>query len=208
MNEPEVLLDLKDSVKAATTGNITLNSAQTIDGVSVSAGDRVLVKNQSSAAENGIWVVVAGNNWTRATDADSSVEVTSGMFVFVEYGTTNGDSGWVLTTDGTITVGSTALGFSQFSGAGQITAGDALTKSGNTLNVNDDNITLEVNSDTLRIKGVTATAVGDLLVGQASNAGYTSLTKPSGNATAYDYVLTMNTSGAARWANTLDGGTF
>ena len=201
-------LDLKDSVKAATTGNITLNSAQTIDGVSVSAGDRVLVKNQSSAAENGIWVVVAGNNWTRATDADSSAEVTSGMFVFVEYGTTNGDSGWVLTTDGTITVGSTALAFSQFSGAGQITAGDALTKSGNTLNVNDDNITLEVNSDTLRIKGVTATAVGDLLVGQASNAGYTSLTKPSGNATAYDYVLTMNTSGAARWANTLDGGTF
>ena len=130
------------------------------------------------------------------------------MFVFVEYGTTNADSGWVLTTDGTITVGSTALAFSQFSGAGQITAGDALTKSGNTLNVNDDNITLEVNSDTLRIKGVTATAVGDLLVGQASNAGYTSLTKPSGNATAYDYVLTMNTSGAARWANTLDGGTF
>jgi len=201
-------LDLKDSVKAATTSNITLNSAQTIDGVSVSGGDRVLVKNQSSAAENGIWVVVGGNNWTRATDADSSAEVTSGMFVFVEYGTVNGDSGWVLTTDGTITVGSTALAFSQFSGAGQITAGDALTKSGNTLNVNDDNITLEVNSDTLRIKGVSATAVGDLLVGQASNAGYTSLAKPSGNATAYDYVLSMNTSGGARWANTLDGGTF
>ena len=130
------------------------------------------------------------------------------MFVFVEEGTTNADSGWVLTTNGTITVGSTGITFSQFSGAGQITAGDALTKSGNTLNVNDDNITLEVNSDTLRIKGVTATAVGDLLVGQASNAGYTSLTKPSGNATAYDYILSMNTSGAARWANTLDGGTF
>ena len=180
---------------------------QTIDGVSVSGGDRVLAKNQSDASENGIWVV-SGSDWARATDADSSAEVTSGMFVFVEKGTTNADSGWVLTTDGTITVGTTDVTFSQFSGAGQITAGDALTKSGNTLNVNDDNITLEVNSDALRIKGVTATAVGDLLVGQASIAGYTSLVKPTGNATAYDYVLSMNTSGAARWANTLDGGTF
>ena len=200
-------LDLKDSVKVATTANINLNATQTIDGVSVSGGDRVLAKNQSDASENGIWVV-SGSDWARATDADSSAEVTSGMFVFVEKGTTNADSGWVLTTDGTITVGTTDVTFSQFSGAGQITAGDALTKSGNTLNVNDDNITLEVNSDALRIKGVTATAVGDLLVGQASNAGYTSLVKPTGNATAYDYVLSMNTSGAARWANTLDGGTF
>ena len=200
-------LDLKDSVKVATTANINLNATQTIDGVSVSGGDRVLAKNQSDASENGIWVV-SGSDWARATDADSSAEGTSGMFVFVEKGTTNADSGWVLTTDGTITVGTTDVTFSQFSGAGQITAGDALTKSGNTLNVNDDNITLEVNSDALRIKGVTATAVGDLLVGQASNAGYTSLVKPTGNATAYDYVLSMNTSGAARWANTLDGGTF
>ena len=200
-------LDLKDSVKVATTANINLNATQTIDGVSVSGGDRVLAKNQSDASENGIWVV-SGSDWARATDADSSAEVTSGMFVFVEKGTTNADSGWVLTTDGTITVGTTDVTFSQFSGAGQTTAGDALTKSGNTLNVNDDNITLEVNSDALRIKGVTATAVGDLLVGQASNAGYTSLVKPTGNATAYDYVLSMNTSGAARWANTLDGGTF
>ena len=200
-------LDIKDSVRVATTANITISGTQQIDGVTLSAGDRVLVKDQSTQAQNGIWVVAAGS-WSRATDADADAEVTAGLFVFVEEGTTNADSGWVLTTNGTITVGSTGITFSQFSGAGQITAGDALTKSGNTLNVNDDNITLEVNSDTLRIKGVTATAVGDLLVGQASNAGYTSLTKPSGNATAYDYILSMNTSGAARWANTLDGGTF
>ena len=200
-------LDIKDSVRAATTGNITLSGTQQIDGVTLSAGERVLVKNQTTTAQNGIWVV-AGGSWARGTDADSSADVTAGLFVFVEEGTTNADSGWVLTTNGTITVGSTGIAFSQFSGAGQITAGDALVKSGNTLNVNDDNITLEVNSDALRIKGVTATAVGDLLVGQASNAGYTSLVKPSGNATAYDYVLSMNTSGAARWANTLDGGTF
>ena len=200
-------LDIKDSVMAATTANVTLSGTQTIDGISLVAGNRILVKNQSTASENGIYVV-SGSSWSRADDANVSAEVTPGMFVFVEQGTTNADSGWVLTTDATINLGSTNLAFSQFSGAGQITAGDALTKSGNTLNVNDDNITLEVNSDTLRIKGVTATAVGDLLVGQASNAGYTSLTKPSGNATAYDYVLSMNTSGGARWANTLDGGTF
>ena len=200
-------LDIKDSVRAATTANITISGTQQIDGVSLTTGDRVLVKNQSAQADNGIWVVASGS-WARATDADTNADVTAGLFVFVEEGTSNADSGWVLTTNGTITVGSTGLTFNQFSGAGQIVAGDALTKSGNTLNVNDDNITLEVNSDALRIKGVTATAVGDLLVGQASNAGYTSLAKPTGNATAYDYVLSMNTSGAARWANTLDGGTF
>jgi len=200
-------LDIKDSVMAASTANLTLSGTQTIDGISLVAGNRILVKNQSTASENGIYVV-SGSGWARATDADTSAEVTPGMFTFVEQGTANADSGWVLTTDATITLGSTGLSFSQFSGAGQITAGDALVKSGNTLNVNDDNISLEVNSDTLRIKGVTATAVGNLLIGQASNAGFTSLAKPSGNATAYDYILSMNTSGAARWANTLDGGTF
>ena len=145
---------------------------------------------------------------TRATDANADAEVTAGMFVFVEEGTANADNGYVLTTDGTISVGSTALTFTQFSGAGQITAGGGLSKSGNTLTVNDDNITLEISSDNLRIKGITATAVGDLLIGAATNGGYTRLVKPSGNATAHDYILSMNTSGSAQWSNTLDGGTF
>ena len=130
------------------------------------------------------------------------------MFVFVEEGTANADNGYVLTTNDTISLDSTSLTFTQFSGAGQIIAGDAISKSGNTLNVNDDNITLEVNSDNLRIKGIAATAVGDLLIGQAGNAGYTRLVKPSGNATAHDYILSMNTSGSAQWSNTIDGGTF
>ena len=130
------------------------------------------------------------------------------MFVFVEEGTANADNGYVLTTNDTITLDSTSLTFTQFSGAGQIIAGDAISKSGNTLNVNDDNITLEVNSDNLRIKGIAATAVGDLLIGQAGNAGYTRLVKPSGNATAHDYILSMNTSGSAQWSNIIDGGTF
>jgi len=206
----KVGLDFKDSVRVATTANITiasdLNVGDTIDGITLADGDRVLVKDQSTASQNGIYT--AGSSPARATDADADAEVTAGMFVFVEEGTANGDNGYVLTTDGTITVGSTSLTFTQFSGAGQIVAGDALSKSGNTLNVNDDNITVEVSSDNLRIKGITATAVGDLLIGAASNAGYTRLVKPSGNATAHDYILSMNTSGVAQWSNTLDGGSF
>ena len=206
----KVGLDFKDSVRVASTANVTISGpGAAIDGVTLSSGDRVLLKDQSTASQNGIYVFNgAASSMTRATDADADAEVTSGLFVFVEAGTVNADNGFVLTTDGSITVGSTSLSFVQFSGAGQITAGDALTKTGNQLDVNDDNVTLEVNSDALRIKGITATAVGDLLIGAASNGGYTRLVKPSGNATAHDYILSMNTSGAAQWSNTLDGGTF
>ena len=203
-------LDIKDSVRVATTANITissdLNVGDTIDGVTLANGDRVLVKDQSTGSQNGIYT--AGAVPARAADANTDAEVTAGMFVFVEEGTANADNGYVLTTNDTISLDSTSLTFTQFSGAGQIIAGDAISKSGNTLNVNDDNITLEVNSDNLRIKGIAATAVGDLLIGQAGNAGYTRLVKPSGNATAHDYILSMNTSGSAQWSNTIDGGTF
>ena len=129
------------------------------------------------------------------------------MFVFVELGTAGGDNGYVLTND-SVTLGSTALSFTQFSGAGQIIGGDAITKVGNTLNAAVDNKTMQINSDALRIKGIGATAVGDILLGQAADGGYTAHAKPGASATAYDYILSMNTSGAARWANTLDGGTF
>ena len=196
-------LDIKDSVHVATTGNITLSGTQTIDGTAVEAGDRVLVKNQTAGDDNGIYVVAAGA-WSRATDANISAEVTPGMFVFVEEGTTNGDNGFVLTTDAPITLDTTSLTFTQFSGAGQITAGDGLSKSGNTLSVNDDNITLLADGTNLRIKGISATAVGDLLIGAASNGGYTRLTKPASN----NAFLTMGTSGSASWTTTIDGGTF
>ena len=205
-------LDFKDSVRLATTANGTLGSAfangQSVDGTTLSTGDRILLKNQTTGSENGIYTVNASGAPTRATDFDENAEVTSGAFVFVEAGTQNADSGFVLTTDGTITVGSTALAFTQFSGAGSFTAGDGLTRTGNQIDVNDDNVTIEVNSDAVRIKGIAATDVGDLLIGAASNAGYTRLVKPSGNATAHDYILSMNTSGVAQWSNTLDGGTF
>jgi len=196
-------LDIKDSVHVATTGNITLSGTQTIDGTAVEAGDRVLVKNQTAGADNGIYVAAAGA-WSRATDANITAEVTPGMFVFVEEGTTNGDNGFVLTTDAPITLDNTSLTFTQFSGAGQITAGDGLSKSGNTLSVDDDNITLVADGTSLRIKGISATAVGDLLIGAASNGGYTRLTKPASNGA----FLTMGTAGTASWTTTIDGGTF
>ena len=125
-------LDVKESVKAATTGNITLSGEQLLDGVSLSAGDRVLVKDQSTGSQNGIYVVASGS-WSRAADADADSEVSSGLFTFVEEGNTNADAGFSLTTDGAITVGTTALTFTQFSGAGSVSAGDGLSKSGNTL---------------------------------------------------------------------------
>ena len=203
-------LDIKDSVRVATTANITiasdLNVGDTIDGVTLADGDRVLVKDQSTGSENGIYT--AGTTPARATDANTSAEVTSGMFCFVEEGTVNGDNGFVLTTNDTITLDTTALTFVQFSGAGQIVAGDALSKSGNTLNVNDDNITLEVNTDQLRIKGITATAAGDLLIGAATNGGYTRLVKPSSSATTSTYLLSMDSSGNASWGDVIDGGSF
>jgi hypothetical protein len=129
-------LDVKDSVRAATTANITLSGTQTVDGVVLVANDRVLVKDQTTASGNGIYVVAAGA-WTRALDADNTPgsEVTGGMFTFVTEGTVNADSGWVLTTNDPIVLGTTALSFAQFSGAGQITAGAGLTKTGNTLDV-------------------------------------------------------------------------
>lgn len=127
-------LDVKASVRAATTANITLSGTQTIDGVNVIAGDRVLVKNQTAGQDNGIYVAAAGA-WARSTDADSAGEVTAGMFTFVEEGTVNLGTGWVLTTPNPITIGSTVQTWTQFSGAGTILGGAGLTKTGNTIDV-------------------------------------------------------------------------
>lgn len=127
-------LDWKQSVRVATTANITLSGLQTIDGVSVQAGDRVLVKNQSTAAQNGIYVAASGA-WTRATDADSDAEVTSGMAVMVTEGTTQGDTQWVLTTNDPITLGTTALSFSQIGASTSYTQGAGITIVGNVISV-------------------------------------------------------------------------
>jgi len=130
-------LDVKDSCVAATTGNITistaLNNGDTLDGVTLSDGDRVLVKDQSTASQNGIYVV--GSSPSRAVDLAAGADA-AGMFTFVEQGSVNADNGFVCTSNkGSAVVGTNNLTFAQFSGAGQITAGDGLDKSGNTLSV-------------------------------------------------------------------------
>ena len=153
-------LDVKASVRMATTNNLSATASGTgagktltnsgtqtvfaVDGVTASVGDRVLVKNQSTAKDNGIYTVTTvgtvSTNWvlTRATDADNtpSGEVTAGMFTFVEEGTTLADTGWVLSTNNSITLDTTALTFVQFSGAGTYLAGAGLTLTGSTFSVN------------------------------------------------------------------------
>lgn len=116
-------LDGKDSVRAATTSNLAaLSGLLTVDDVALVAGDRVLVKNQATASQNGIYVVAAGV-WSRAADADSSIEVTPGLLVAVESGSVNGDSLWQLTTDAPIVLGTTALTFEVAAGPVGIAAG-------------------------------------------------------------------------------------
>ena len=164
-------LDVKQSVKLATnaalpgytynSGVITAsaNGALLIDGANPLVGNRILVKNETSsnAPYNGIYDVTAtgdGSNpfvLTRSSDADSSNEVNPGMFVFVEQGDAWADSGWVLTTDGTVTIGSTNLTFVQFSSAGQSIAGNGLTKTGNTIDVVGTADRITANADSVDI---------------------------------------------------------
>lgn len=142
-------LDAKASVRAATTADITLSGTQTIDGVAVIAADRVLVKNQSTTTQNGIYTVAAGA-WSRATDADTWNELIS-AFTFVEEGTTNADTGWVSTINAGGTLGVTAVSFVQFSSAGTYAAGDGLTLSGNTFNVGGTAGRITVSADAIDI---------------------------------------------------------
>jgi hypothetical protein len=150
------LADVKNSCRVATTGSLLATRASNvvtadangsintagIDGVTTLAlNDRVLLKNQQNPIDNGIYTITdlgsGGTPWvlTRATDADSSSEVTPGMFTFIEEGTQNGDTGWLLTSDAPIVLNTDDLVFTQFSSAGVIQAGDGLTKTGNTLDV-------------------------------------------------------------------------
>ena len=131
-------LDVKASVKCATTANIVLSGTQTIDGVAVAVGDRVLVKNQENAVDNGIYVVAEGA-WERAEDAVAG-KVNSGMFTFVEEGDINANGGFVLATDGNIAVGTTELEFVQFSGMGQVIAGYGIGKNGNEVFLADSGV--------------------------------------------------------------------
>jgi len=149
-------LDWK-SVKAATTANITLSGEQTIDGVALSVGDRVLVKNQTTQSTNGIYIV-ATSSWARSTNADSWAELVSAA-VIVEQGTENGDTAWLCTVDEGGTLGTTPITWTYFPGAGSILGGAGLTRTGNTLDVNVDNQSIEIASDNLQVKLDTAGAI-------------------------------------------------
>lgn len=146
--------DVKESVRVATaaalpaytrTGNVitaTGNGAlAAVDGVTLVANDRLLVKDGAAGADNGIYTVTqvgtGGTPYilTRSSDADASAEVTAGMYVWTGEGTANADTGWLLTTNDPITLNTTALTFTQVSALGQVTAGAGLTKTGGTLDV-------------------------------------------------------------------------
>lgn len=131
-------LDAKASVRAATTAAGTLASSfangSVIDGITLATNDRILIKNQAASAENGIYTVNASGAPTRATDTDTWAELVS-AYVWVEEGTANADSGWLSTVNAGGTLNTTAVTFVQFNGLGQITAGNGLTQTGNTIDV-------------------------------------------------------------------------
>ncbi|WP_404940838.1 phage tail protein [Pseudomonas mosselii] len=114
--------DFKHSVQVATTAAITLSGLQTIDGVALQAGTRVLVKDQAAAKDNGLYLVAAGA-WTRCSDADSDAKVTPGLLVLVEKGAANADSAWQLVSDGPINLGVSAQDYEMAFGRSGVTAG-------------------------------------------------------------------------------------
>ena len=148
-------LDAKNSVKAASVATLTLSAPQTVDGISLIAGDRILVKDQSTPAQNGIYVVAAGA-WTRATDMDAWTEFPGG-YTWVEQGTVNADTGWVCTVDQGGTLNTTAVTWTQFSGSGSIVGGAGLVKTANTLDVVGTANRISVAADSIDIA---ATYVG------------------------------------------------
>ena len=200
-------LTVKDSARVATTGALTVTyangtagvgatltnaetqAALTLDSIVLNVGDRVLVKDQTAALQNGIYTVTnvgsASTNWvlTRATDFDQSPngEIGGGDFVFVQEGTANADNGYVVTTNGTITVGTTSIDWAQFSGAGQITAGAGLTKTGNTIDVGGTANRITINADSVDIAST--------YVGQTS-------------------ITTLGTVGTGTWQGTVIAGQY
>ena len=172
-------IDWKASVRAATTANVTLASAlengDVLDGVTLATGNRVLVKNQSTGSENGIYVVKSSGAPDRSTDADLAAELTSNFAVFVEEGTVNADQGYVLTNDGAITVGTTALTFTQFTGLGQILAGTGLDKTGNTLDI-DSTVTTLTGTQTLTNKTLTSPTLTTPALGTPASGVLTNAT--------------------------------
>lgn len=187
-------LSYKASVRAASTAPIDISTdledGDTLDGITLATGDRVLLKDQTDASENGIYVVVASGAASRSTDANTSEKVTSGMSTFISEGTANGDKRFTLITNDPIVLGTTDLEFTETSGTGQIVAGDGLAKAGNTLSVNVDDSTIEIAADTLQVKdsGITnAKLAGEITDDKLETI--TSNDKVAGNAVIHSGAL-------------------
>ncbi len=195
-------LDVKGSCVAATTANITiataLNSGDSIDGVTLANGDRVLVKDQSTATQNGIYVV--GDTPARADDLATGADA-AGAFSFVEQGSTNADIGFVCTSNkGSAVVGTNNLSFSTFSSSGNVTAGDGLDKSGNELSVDlKANGGLVIESTELAVDLAASSITGTLAIGD----GGTGATSASAARTALGLAIGTNVVAYAADLNTL-----
>lgn len=203
-------LDVKASVRVATTANITLSGTQTIDGIVLIAGDRVLVKNQTTQANNGIYLVASGS-WTRTTDADTYAELI-GAFAFVEEGTTLKDTGFVCTNDAGGTLGTTAIEFAQFSGAGTYTAGSGLTLTGSSFAI-DSTVATLTGTQTLTNKTLTSptiTGVSPVITLAGDLTGSATLTN-LGNATLTATIaansVTLGTDTTGNYVSDLTAGT-
>ena len=205
-------LDVKASVVAATTANITLSGGQSIDGYPVAAGDRVLVKNQTAAAENGIYIA-SNTSWSRAPDADTWADLVS-AFTFVENGTANGDTGWVCTVNAGGTLGTTPVTWSQFSGAGTYQAGTGLTLTGNTFSITDTAVSAgsygavtKTLLATVNAQGqLTALSASDIAIplSQITDAGTMASQSASNVAITGGSITNLSTFDGI----TIDGGTF
>ena len=248
-------LDVKASVKVATTANLAAtynngagtltassNGAIAVDGVTLSVNDRVLVKDQTTQTQNGFYKVTTTGSGgaafvlTRTPDADEASEVTGGAFTFVEEGTANADNGYVATHNGTPTLGTTNITFDQFSGAGQIAAGNGLTKTGNTIDVvgTADKITVSANAITIASSYVgqnTITTLGTIATGvwngtdigvAHGGTGLSAIAKGSvlvansantlsaldGGGSDDGYLFYTSSSDTLSFATSVDGGTF
>lgn len=190
-------LDPKGSVRAASTANLVLSGAQTVDGVALIAGDRVLAKDQSTPSQNGIYVVAAGA-WPRAADANASADVSAGLYLWVESGTVNAGSGWYLNTSAPVTLDATALTFVQFNGLGQLTVSTGLAKNGQTISLANTAVaagaygtatagptfTVDAQGRLIAASSVTITPAWASVTGKPTTQGGTGITITNGDGVA------------------------
>jgi hypothetical protein len=205
-------LDTKASVVTTTIANITLSGTQTVNGVALVAGNRVLVKDQTLPQNNGIYIVDA-STWSRAPDANTWDELVS-AYVFVEQGTTLADTGWVCTVNAGGTLGTTPITWTQFSGAGTYTAGTGLTLTGTAFSITNTAVTAGSYGS--------ASSVGTFTVnqqGQLTAAGSTTIAIANTQVSGLGTMSTQSASSVAITGGsisnlttfsgvTIDGGTY